>query len=58
MQLTTPNWYQPAYYASWHLATTEKNYWTTEREAFGMIYSFTKFRHYLSAESSLFMLIT
>ena len=35
------------YYASHGLSATEKNYSTTEREALGMVYNITKFRHYL-----------
>ena len=45
MQKTPPNWYRPVYYTSQRLSTAEKNYFTTEREALGMIYSITKFRH-------------
>ena len=47
MQLTKPKWYQPVYSASRKLSQVEGNYSTTEREALGMIYSVTKFRHYL-----------
>ena len=47
MQKTPPNWYRPVYYASRRLLTAERNYSTTKREALGMIYSITKFRHYL-----------
>ena len=46
MQCTPPNWYQPVYYASRHLSFVEKNYSTMEREALGMVYNITKFRHY------------
>ena len=47
MQKTPPNWYRPVYYASGHLSIAEKNYSTTEREVLRMIYSITKFQHYL-----------
>ena len=47
MQLTEPNSYRPVYDASRKLSTAEHNYSTTECEAFGMIYSINKFRHYL-----------
>ena len=47
MQLTEPKWYRPVYYASWKLSKAERNYSTTEREALGMVYSVTKYRHYL-----------
>ena len=47
MQKTPPNWYRPVYYASSRLSTTKRNYSTMEREALGIIYSVTKFRHYL-----------
>ena len=47
MQLIEPKWYRPVYYASRKLSKTERNYSTTEREALGMVYSVTKYRHYL-----------
>ena len=46
MQCTPPIWYRPVYYASRHLSFVEKNYSTMEREALGMVYNITKFRHY------------
>ena len=54
MQCTPPNWYQPVYYASRHLSAVEKNYSTTEREALGMIYNISKFRHYLLGQKFTF----
>lgn len=37
----------PVYYASKTLSTVERNYTTIKREAFSMVYSIQKFRHYL-----------
>ena len=54
MQLEEPNWYQPVYYASWKLSTTERNYLTTQREALGMVYNINKFRHYLLGKKFTF----
>ena len=45
MQRTPPNWFRPVYYTSHRLSQAEKNYSTTEKEEFGMIYSISKFRH-------------
>ena len=47
MQLTEPKWYRPVYYTSRKLSRAERNYSTTEREALGIVYSLTKYRHYL-----------
>jgi hypothetical protein len=47
MQKYEKNWFRPVYYGSRQLSKVERNYSTTEREALGMIYSVTKFRHYL-----------
>ena len=45
MQLIEPKWYRPVYYARRKLSTAERNNSTTEREALGMVYSVTKYRH-------------
>ena len=45
MQLSEPNWYRLVYYASRKRSTAKHNYLTTEREAFGIIYSVNQFRH-------------
>ena len=50
----TEGWFRPIYYASRMLSTAEKNYHTTEREALGLIYSVTKFRHYLLGNKFVF----
>ena len=47
MQVTDPKWYRLVYYAIRKLSKAERNYSTTEREALGMVYSVTKYRHYL-----------
>jgi hypothetical protein len=47
MQTYENNWFQPVYYTSRRLSKVEWNYSTMEWEALGMIYSVTKFRHYL-----------
>ena len=35
------------YYANRKLSKAERNYSTTEREALGMVYNITKYRHYM-----------
>jgi hypothetical protein len=47
MQRYEKKWFRLVYYASRRLSKVEMNYSTTEREALGMIYSVTKFYHYL-----------
>jgi hypothetical protein len=47
MQKYEKNWFRPVNYASRRLSKAERNYLITEREALRMIYSVTKFRHYL-----------
>jgi hypothetical protein len=48
------NWFRPVYYGSRRLSKAERNYSTTEREALGMIYSVTKFHHYLLRNQFMF----
>ena len=45
-QLYDLRWYRPVYYANQCLTTVERNY-STKCEALGLIYSVTKFLHYL-----------
>ena len=47
IQLTEPRWYRWVYYASWKLSKAKQNYSIIEREALGMVYNITKYRHYL-----------
>lgn len=47
-------WYKPVYYDSRMLIKAEKNYSVTERKALGMVYSLTKFRHYLLGNKVVF----
>ena len=47
MQLTEPKWYRPVYNAIRKLLKAERNYSTAEREVLGMVYSVTKYQHYL-----------
>jgi hypothetical protein len=54
MQKYDKNWFRPVYHASRRLSKAERNYSTTEREALGMIYSVTKFRHYLLSKRFTF----
>lgn len=44
----------PIYFASSLLAATDENYSPTDREAFGIIYSCKKFRHYLLGYKVMF----
>lgn len=44
----------PVFYASLRLSSTENNYSVKEREALGMIYSVTKFCHYLLGSKFFF----
>ena len=47
MQLPEPNWYRLVYYTIRKLSKTDRNFSTTEQEALGILYSITKYRHYL-----------
>ena len=47
MQITEPKWYRPVYYASRKLSKPERHYSMMEREVLGMVYSVTKYQHYL-----------
>ena len=47
MQLFESRWFRPIFYISQRLSSAERNYSTTEHEAVGLIFSVTKFRHYL-----------
>jgi hypothetical protein len=54
MQMYEKNWFRPVYYASRRLSKAEGKYSTTEREFLGMIYSMTKFHHYLLGKKFTF----
>ena len=54
MQEKQERWYRLVFYASRGLSSAEKNYSVTEREALGMIYSVTKFWHYLLGNKFVF----
>jgi hypothetical protein len=54
MQKYEKNWFRAVYHGSRRLSKAENNYSTTEREALGMIYSVTKFHHYLLGKRFMF----
>ena len=54
MKLIEPSWYRPIYFTSHKRLATERNYSTTECEAFGMIYNINKFRYYLLGRKFVF----
>jgi hypothetical protein len=54
MQKYEKNWFRPVYYGNRRLSKAKRNYSITEREALSMIYSVTKFRHYLLGKKFMF----